>query len=268
MENKIDLKGKNVLVTGGSQGIGAAICTAMAACGANVMINYYKEKDKEAAALLATALQQQYHIKAHICGADISVQADVTRLFEFADATLGPLDVLVNNAGCESTFHAVDLSLEEWDRVFGVNLRGAFICSQEAAKRMIPCRCGVIINIASVHDKMPRKGLVHYCAAKAGLNMMTRCLALELAEHNIRVAAVAPGAIETDMNKEEIERLGRDKFNNWIPLQRLGTAEDVAWSCAFIASDKAAYYTATTLYVDGGYLEGIVPYDPRPVKNK
>lgn len=124
----------------------------------------------------------------------------------------------------------------------------------------------MILNITSMHDKVPRKGLAHYCTAKAGLNMLTKCLALELAEHQIRVVAVAPGAIETDMNRGEIERFGREKFNNWIPLKRLGNTDDITWTCAFLVSDKAAYTTGTTLYVDGGYLESTVPYDPRPRK--
>lgn len=266
MENSIDLKGKNVLITGASQGIGAAICKTMAACGANILINYFRNSDREAADELAASLQKDYGIKVCIYEADVSVQEAVIRLFAFADKELGAIDVLVNNAGCESIEHAVDLKLEEWDRIFNVNLRGAFICSQEAGKRMIMRQQGVIINITSVHDKVPRKGLAHYCAAKAGLNMLTKCLALELAEHQVRVVAVAPGAIETDMNRTEIERFGRDKFNNWIPMQRLGTTADVTWACAFLASDKASYCTGTTLYIDGGYLENTVPYDPRPRK--
>lgn len=266
MENSIDLTGKNVLVTGGSQGIGAAICKTMAACGANILINYYRESDRAAADALAALLQKDYGVKVCIYGADVSAEAEVIQLFAFADKELGAVDVLVNNAGCESIGHAVDLKLSEWDRIFNVNLRGAFICSQEAGKRMIQQGGGVILNITSMHDKVPRKGLAHYCTAKAGLNMLTKCLALELAEHQIRVVAVAPGAIETDMNRGEIERFGREKFNNWIPLKRLGNTDDITWTCAFLVSDKAAYTTGTTLYVDGGYLESTVPYDPRPRK--
>jgi NAD(P)-dependent dehydrogenase (short-subunit alcohol dehydrogenase family) len=98
------------------------------------------------------------------------------------------------------------------------------------------------------------------------MNMMTKCLALELAAHNIRVVAVSPGAIETEMNREEIDKFGREKFNNWIPLGRVGNVEDVAWTCAFLASDKAAYYTGTEIYIDGGYKESTIPYDPRTPK--
>jgi glucose 1-dehydrogenase/3-dehydrosphinganine reductase len=264
VENIITLKNKNVLVTGGSRGIGAGICTAMASCGANVIINYHQHKEN--AEQLAEKLQQNYNVKALSFQADIAKEAEIIDMFKFIDTSVDSIDVLVNNAGCETVEHAVDLPLNEWDRVFNVNLRGAFICSQEAGKRMIKQKQGVIINISSIHDKVARKGLIHYCSAKAGMNMMTKCLALELAAHNIRVVAVSPGAIETEMNRKEIDKFGREKFNNWIPLGRVGNVEDVAWTCAFLASDKAAYYTGTEIYIDGGYKESTIPYDPRTPK--
>jgi glucose 1-dehydrogenase len=261
MDNSIDLKGRNVLVTGGSQGIGAAICRTMAACGANILVNYLDDAAKAEA--LVSELRQQYGVRAMDYQGDVGVPGQMAELFRFFDSQLGPIDVLVNNAGCESIGHAVTLPLDEWDRIFNVNLRGAFICAQEAGRRMKERKRGVIINISSMHDKVPRKGLIHYCSAKAGLNMLTRCLALELAEDNIRVLAVAPGAIETEMNREEIERFGREQFSEWIPLGRLGNVEDVAWTCAFLASDKAGYMTGTEIYIDGAYKENTVRYDPR-----
>lgn len=266
MKNIITLKNKNVLVTGGSRGIGAGICSVMASCGANVIINYHQHKEN--AERLVEKLQQDYKVNAFSFQADVANQEAIIEMFEFLDKSVGSIDVLINNAGCETIDHAMDLNLDEWDRIFNVNLRGAFICSQEAGKRMIKQKDGVIINISSIHDKVPRKGLVHYCSSKAGMNMMTKCLALELAAHNIRVVAVSPGAIETEMNRNEIDKFGREKFNNWIPLGRVGMVEDVAWTCAFLASDKAAYYTATEIYIDGGYKESTIPYDPRtPKKN-
>jgi NAD(P)-dependent dehydrogenase (short-subunit alcohol dehydrogenase family) len=237
----------------------------MAACGARVLINYFR--DEQHAQELADELRRQYHTEALVCGADIADPQQVAGLFQLADKEWGGIDVLVNNAGCETVDHAVTLDLKDWDRVFNVNLRGAFICAQEAGKRMIAQHSGVIINISSIHDKVPRKGLIHYCTAKAGLNMMTKCLALELAAHQIRVVAVSPGAIETDMNKEEIEKFGREKFNGWIPAGRVGAVEDVAWTCAFLASDRAKYITATEIYIDGGYKESTIRYDPRPKRD-
>jgi glucose 1-dehydrogenase len=264
MNNNIELTNKTALVTGGSQGIGAAICTAMAACGANVLINY--RSHKQSAEDLAVTLQNKYKVKAFAFGADISKQEEVEKMFSFIDTNFGSIDILVNNAGCETVDHALYLDLTIWDKIFNVNLKGAFHCAQLAGRRMVEKKSGVIINISSIHDKVPRKGLVHYCSAKAALNMMTKCLALELAEHNIRVVTVSPGAIETEMNTEEINKFGREKFNNWIPSGKIGVVDDVAWTCAFLASDKAAYITATELYIDGGYKESTIPYDPRPKK--
>jgi NAD(P)-dependent dehydrogenase (short-subunit alcohol dehydrogenase family) len=265
MDNNINLSNQNVLITGGGRGIGAGIARVMADCGANVLINY--KSHKESAEELASLLHKQYKIKAVAFGADVSRKEDVEKMFSFMDEEFGDIDVLVNNAGCESIEHALRLNLEEWDRVFDVNVKGAFHCSQLAGKRMAEKKSGVIINISSIHDKVPRKGLIHYCSSKAAMNMMTKCLALELAEDNIRVIAVCPGAIETEMNRDEIEKFGREKFNKWIPSGRVGLVQDVAWTCAFLSSEKAAYITATELYIDGGYKESTIPYDPRP-KNK
>lgn len=264
MNNLIDLTNKTVLVTGGSQGIGAGICKAMAACGANVIINYHKHKIEAEA--LAASLQSEHNVKALAFCADISNGQEVEEIFSLIDKNFGSIDVLVNNAGCETVDDALQLDLKIWDKIFNVNVRGAFHCAQLAGRRMIEKKTGVIINISSIHDKVPRKGLIHYCSAKAAMNMMTKCLALELAEHNIRVITIAPGAIETDMNREEINKFGREKFNNWIPAGRVGIVEDVSWTCAFLSSDKAAYITATEIYIDGGYKESTIPYDPRPKK--
>jgi NAD(P)-dependent dehydrogenase (short-subunit alcohol dehydrogenase family) len=266
MDTNIDLRGRRVLITGASRGIGVSIARTMAACGARLLINHFR--DEKHAQALADELRLDYQTEPLIYEADISYPEEIAGLFRMADKEWGGIDVLVNNAGCETIAHAVTLRLEDWDRVFNVNLRGAFICAQEAGKRMMAQNSGVIINISSIHDKVPRKGLIHYCAAKAGLNMMTKCLALELAAHQIRVVAVSPGAIETDMNREEIEKFGREKFNRWIPAGRVGAVEDVAWTCAFLASDRATYITATQIYIDGGYKESTIPYDPRPKNDK
>ncbi|HEY4206137.1 MAG TPA: SDR family oxidoreductase [Puia sp.] len=264
MKNTIDLQQKRVLVTGGGQGIGAEICRAMAACGADLLINY--TGDGSLAEKLAEELKTAFGVRAFSFKADVSREEEVEKMFTWMDEMLGPIDVLVNNAGCETVDHALDLDLAAWDRVLDVNLRGAFICAQHAGRRMAGRGSGVILNISSVHDRVPRKGFIHYCCSKAGMNMMTKCLALELGEYHVRVVAVSPGAIETDMNRGEIEAFGREKFNGWIPLGAIGQTEDVAWTCAFIASDKGAYITGTEIYIDGAYKESTVPYDSRPKK--
>jgi len=233
----------------------------MAACGANVLINYHHSPGE--AESLRRELIKDFGIKAWTFHADIASEDQIRHMFRYVDDAAGSLDVLVNNAGYETIEDALTMKLEAWDGVLNVNLRGAFICAQEAGKRMVPRKSGVIINISSIHDKVARKGLVHYCCSKAALNMMTKCLALELAEHQIRVVAISPGAIETTMNKEEIERFGREKFNEWIPLGHVGNVRDIAWACAFMASDMAGYFTGTELYIDGGYKESTIRYDPR-----
>ena len=190
MSMHIDLKNKKVLVTGGSKGIGAEICRKMAACGADVFINY--NSNEQSARDLANEITTNFNVKTGIAGADVSKSNEVKEMFLKLDKDFGGIDILVNNAGTESIDHILELDEKEWDRVMNVNLKGPFLCSQEAGKRMEVHGGGVIINISSIHDVVPRKGLSHYCASKAGLKMLSKCLSLELAEHNIRVVSIAP----------------------------------------------------------------------------
>lgn len=264
--NHIDLTGKTALVTGGSQGIGSEICKQLAACGANVFINYYNNKEK--AEVVAEEIKTAFNVKVVIGRANVSRSKEVKAMFNQLDETLGTLDILVNNAGSESVEHVLDLEEEEWDRVLDINLKGPFLCAQEAGRRMELKKSGVIINISSIHDTVPRKGLIHYCSAKAGLKMLSKCLSLELAESNIRVVSVAPGAIETNMNREEINKFGREKFNTWIPSGRVGNVSEVAHTVAFLASDMAAYINGSDLYIDGAYMNHTIQYDPRPPRKK
>lgn len=261
---EINLKGKKVLVTGGSMGIGAEICKQLASSGADVFINYYKNKEK--AEILANEIRETYGVNVSCGGADVSNGVEVKKLFQKMDMAMGSIDVLVNNAGCETVEHVLDLEESEWDRVLSVNLKGPFLCSQQAARRMENNGGGVIINISSIHDTVPRKGLIHYCSAKAGLKMFSKCLSLELADKGIRVVSVAPGAIETNMNREEIKKFGKDKFEQWIPQGRLGEVSDVANTVVFMASDLANYINGADIYIDGAYMNHTIQYDPRPKK--
>ncbi len=263
---KINLSGKNALVTGGSQGIGAEICRKLASCGAAVFINFYSNEAK--AAMLAKEIATNYGVKVAYGGANVADARQVKEMFTQMDKELGTIDILVNNAGSESIAHVLDLEEEEWDRVVNINLKGPFLCSQQAGKRMGVIGKGVIINISSIHDKVPRKGLIHYCAAKAGLKMFSKCLSLELADKNIRVVSVAPGAIETNMNKTEIEAFGKEKFEKWIPQGRIGNVTDVANTVAFMASDLADYINGADVYIDGAYMNHTIQYDPRIPKLK
>jgi glucose 1-dehydrogenase/3-dehydrosphinganine reductase len=235
----------------------------MVAAGAKVAINYVKhgaaaqalagELNQVAGATVAVAIQ-----------ADVSSEEEIETLFDQTVRAFGGVDILVNNAGYESTHAALDLPMAEWDKVFNINLRGAFLCARAAARIMHSQGAGgVIINNSSIHDSVPRLGLTHYCVAKAGLAMLTKVLALEWAEYKIRVVAVSPGAIETDMNRAEIAAFGKHHFEEWIPLHRLGHIDDVAASVVFLASDAASYITGTSLLIDGGYALSLVRYDPR-----
>ncbi len=259
---KIDLSGKRALVTGGSKGIGAEVCRELAACGAHVFINYFSNREK--AEILAKEIERSHQVKALAVGANVSDSKQVKEMFALMDEAMGGIDILVNNAGFETVVHVLDMAEADWDRVIDINLKGPFLCSQEAGKRMEKQGGGVIINISSIHDTVPRKGLIHYCSSKAGLKMFSKCLSLELAESNIRVVSVAPGAIETEMNREEIAKMGVDKFEKWIPQGRIGEVSDVAHTVAFLASDLASYINGADVYIDGAYMNHTIRYDPRP----
>ncbi|SHJ08355.1 SDR family NAD(P)-dependent oxidoreductase [Pseudozobellia thermophila] len=263
---EINLKGKRALVTGGSTGIGAEICRQLAGCGADVVINY--NDSRAAAEALAKEIGARYGVKAIGIKANVADSGQVREMFLQVDRELGGIDILVNNAGCETVQHILDLEEDAWDKVLNVNLKGPFLCSQQAALQMENGGGGIIINISSIHDTVPRKGLVHYCSAKAGLKMLSKCLSLELADKGIRVVSVAPGAIETNMNRAEIEKFGKDKFEQWIPQGRLGHVSDVAHTVVFLASDLAGYINGADIYVDGAYMNHTVQYDPRPERKK
>ncbi|GAB5553588.1 MAG: SDR family oxidoreductase [Saprospiraceae bacterium] len=258
----IDLSGKKALVTGGSQGIGAEICRHLAACGADVFINYNSSKEKARA--LAKEIQGTHDVKVAIGQANVADSHQVAAMFQQMDQAIGTIDILVNNAGCETVVHVLDMEEAAWEKVLNVNLKGPFLCAQQAGRRMGKNGGGVIINISSIHDVVPRKGLIHYCSAKAGLRMFSKCLSLELADKNIRVVSIAPGAIETNMNRQEIADFGKDKFEQWIPQGRIGQVADVANTVAFVASDLADYMNGTDIYIDGAYMNHTIQYDPRP----
>lgn len=258
------LLGRTALVTGSGRGIGAAIAEALARDGCAVALHDRADDGlDEAAARLAAA----QGVACAGFSADLAAPGAAAKLFAALDRRLPPIDILVNNAGYETTAAAEQMAEDDWRGVLEVNLTAPFLLAQQAARRM-QGRGGVIINIASMHDSMPRKGLAHYAAAKAGLNMLTRSLALEWAEYGIRVLTVSPGAVETDMNREAIEAFGRDRFEGWIPAGRLGTVADVAAAVVFLCGPAASYITGTELRIDGGYGLNLVRYDDRPGRDR
>jgi glucose 1-dehydrogenase len=185
---------------------------------------------------------------------DVSQEDDVAAMFERASSELGgPVDLLVNNAGVESPYPLEQMPLEEWQRVLGVNLTGPFLCSREFVRRLPAGTPGVIVNNSSVHEQIPWPKFAHYCASKGGLKLFGQTIARELAPRGIRVAAVAPGAILTPINRQLIEDPDtRREQEEQIPLGRLGKPEEIAAAISWLASAEADYVTGETLFVDGG----------------
>jgi glucose 1-dehydrogenase len=245
------LAGRRALVTGATTGIGRGAAFELAAHGAAVAIDYRGKEDEaneivaaiEGAGGRAVAVQM-----------DITKEDEVTRGFAQAREAFGGLDLVVNNAGVEAPYELVDMPLEEWNRVIAVNLTGVFLASREAARIMraddVP---GTIVMISSVHEQIPWMEFSHYCATKGGVKLFAQSIARELAPHGIRVVSVAPGAIETPINRDVLDDPEqRREVLEEIPLGRWGTVDDVAKAIAWVASEQAGYVTGTTLFVDGG----------------
>jgi glucose 1-dehydrogenase len=240
---------KVVVVTGSGKGIGKSIAVAFARENYHVVVNARNKEDIERVVSEIGSMGKE----ASAFAGDISKEDDCINLISFALEKFGKIDLLVNNAGIQRAVPIDEMTVEEWDNVLNVNLRGAFICSREAVKSMLKLRKGCIINISSVHQIIPKPLFVHYAASKGGVERLTKSMALELARHGIRVNAVAPGAIATDMNRELLENNVKLKdMIGHIPMGRIGEAEEVSNLVVFLASDKAQYITGTTFFVDGG----------------
>ena len=242
------LKGKTALVTRAGRGIGRAIALTLAGYGADVAVNYSGSREKaEETAEEIRAMGR----KAVLIQADISKQEDCERMFREMESSLGTMDILVNNAGITRDNLAVRMSESEFDQVIDTNLKGAFFCMKMAGKAMMKARKGRIISISSISGVIGNAGQINYCAAKAGIIGMTKCLAKELASRNITVNAVAPGYIDTDMTAVLPEKV-KEQVLQQVPLKRMGQPRDIAETVAFLASDRADYITGQTIQVDGG----------------
>jgi len=252
------LKDKNVLITGGSSGIGQAIAVRFAEYGANVAINYLTQPDEAAETEdqvhACVAKVQQEGVRDVLVGGDVSKEEDVVRMVGEATAELGGLDILVNNAGIQISRPSEELSSADFDKVIAVNLRGAFMCAREAIGRFLADdKAGSIVNISSVHQLIPKPNYLGYSVSKGGMQNLTRTLALEYAPRGIRVNGVGPGATVTPINRGWIDDPEKRKqVEEHIPMQRAGDADEMAGVTCFLASDDAAYITGQTLFVDGG----------------
>jgi 3-oxoacyl-[acyl-carrier protein] reductase len=237
------LAGKAALVTGGSRGIGAAISRELARAGAHVAVNY--RSGKEAAEGLAG------EIGGIAAEGDVADADDVQGLVERVESELGDLDVLVNNAGITRDTLIARMSDDDWEEVIGTNLRGAFNTSRAVARKMLRRRAGAIVNLTSVVGLHGNSGQANYAASKAGIIGLTKALARELGSRGVRVNAVAPGYIDTELTRVLPEDARNAILTN-TPLGRLGDPEDVAGAVRFLCSDEAAFVTGEVLLVDGG----------------
>src|ERR1700683_684963 len=247
------LQSKVAIVTGAATGIGKAIATAMAAEGASVVIDYVGDPTLANAAVQAI---QKAGGKTLAGAADVSNPDQVAQLIQKTIDSFGRLDILVNNAGLEYKHPFSEFPFDLWQKVIAVDLTGPFLCAQAAAKAMIRQRArGRIINISSVHEDLPMPTNAPYCAAKGGLRMLMRTIAVELAPHKITVNNVAPGAIYTPIDADVEANLEIEgKLMAEIPLGRWGKPEEVAALVVFLASDAASYCTGSTFFIDGGML--------------
>ncbi|MEL6189449.1 MAG: SDR family oxidoreductase [Myxococcota bacterium] len=250
------LNGQVAVVTGGSSGIGRCIAIGRAADGATVMVNYFRQPEM-AEEVVKHIVDHGGQALAH--ETDVSDEAAVQEMFRRLEAECGGVDILVNNAGLQQDAAFEDMTLEQWDRVIGVNLTGQFLCAREAVRAFkrqgfrSSKALGKILCISSVHEVIPWAGHINYAASKGGVMLMMKSLAQEVGPVRIRVNSIAPGAIRTPINREvwdDPEAL--DNLMKLIPLKRIGESDDISRAAAWICSDEADYVHGTSFFVDGG----------------
>ena len=250
----MSLEGKVAIVTGGNSGIGKAIALALAAEGANIVIDYVANADhatedleRQIVALGNRALGVE---------ADVSKVADLQKMIDGALRWFGRVDIMVNNAGVETRTGILDTTEEQYEKVLDINLKSAFFGTQLAAKQMIAQGGGGrIINITSVHEDWPMPGNIPYCLSKGGMRMLTRTAGVELGPHGVTVVGVGPGAVETPINLSTMQDPAKMKtLDTAIPLARMAKPEEIASVVVFLAGDGASYLTATTVFADGGIM--------------
>ena len=249
MSDPYDLESKVVLITGASQGLGKQFAELLCAKGARVVL-----AARQVAKI--TSLKEELEAKGGIAYAvemDVLDQQSISDCVEVVEHELGSIDVLVNNAGVAINKFFLDVTEEEYDSVLGTNLKGCFFCAQAVAKKMANRKSGSIINISSVLGTRPIGTLTTYCASKAGLNQLTATMALELARSGVRVNAIAPGYIETPMNRDFFKTGPGQALINSVPQRRLGQLEDLDGTILLLASDASKFITGTVITVDGGF---------------
>ena len=254
----LPLKGQKALVTGAASGIGAGVARALGAAGASVVVNYVTNPEA------AEAVVEDIRVggaEAMALKADVSREDEVQAMIGAMVKAWGSIDILVNNAGLQQDAAFTDMTLAQWDTVIGVNLTGMFLCAREAAREMIrrgiradiSSAAGKIICMSSVHEVIPWAGHVNYASSKGGVRAFMQSLAQELAPHRVRVNSIAPGAIQTPINRSAWETpKALESLLTLIPYGRIGVPEDIGKVTVFLASDDSDYIHGQTLFVDGG----------------
>jgi NAD(P)-dependent dehydrogenase (short-subunit alcohol dehydrogenase family) len=244
-------EGKTALITGGSRGIGKACAIAFAREGTDVAFTYLRNTEE---AERTRSSLGQFRVKSQAFQLDTSKANDVNQALRNVLNEFGRIDILVNNAGVLKRTPFLGMEESEWDRILDVNLKGYFLVGQAVAREMVSRKIkGTIINISSNAQERPGPNLAHYDVSKAGVAMLTQCMALELSQYGIRVNSVAPGLIETDMNKKDLmDPEYRERRLSRIPLKLIGTAEDVSGTVLFLASDEARLATGHTIFLEAG----------------
>ncbi len=245
----MELNGKVALVTGGSRGIGAGIALKLAQDGYTVAVNY--QSSASAAQNICDQIKE-FGGTAKAYAGDVSDSASVESMFAAIEADFGGVDLLVNNAGVVKDGFLMMMSDDQWDSVLDTNLKGCFLASRLAVRHMMRQRSGNILNIVSVSGLIGTEGQANYSASKGGVIAMTRTLARELGRYGIRVNAIAPGFIETEMTDDLSENKHTKEIIKRIPLRRMGSVEEVANMASFITSDLNSYMTGQTIVMDGG----------------
>jgi glucose 1-dehydrogenase len=254
------LVGQKALVTGASKGIGRGIAIALAQAGADVLVNYYS--DREGAEETAEKVREAGR-RALVAAADVAVEEEVRSMFKAMTDAFGRIDILINNSGIQLNAPFDKMTLAQWQRVIDINLTGQFLCAREAVRafkrqgidKSVSYAMGKIIHISSVHDVIPWAGHVNYAAAKGGIMLLMKSIAQELAPLRIRVNSISPGAIRTPMNLEKLTTPeSYQELLSLVPYRRLGEAEDVGRAAVWLASDDADYVHGAVLYVDGGMV--------------
>ena len=252
------LEKQTAIVTGSSSGIGLGVVKALAAAGANVVVNFYK--GEEEAAKIVKEIESDGG-KAIAIQADVSKEEDVLNLFSKTIEAFETVDIVIPNAGMQIDAPLVDMTIDDWNRVISVNLTGQFLCARSAVRQFIKqgvregvsCAAGKIICMSSVHEVIPWAGHVNYAATKGGVNLMMQSIAQEVAEHKIRVNSIAPGAIKTPINESAWDTPeALEKLMKLIPYGRIGVPEDIAKAAVWLSSDDSDYVHGTQLFVDGG----------------